>query len=128
MVVDLSNYGEGDSGSEVWIFHATGANNQQWASGPNSSLMSESDKIPKGHKLCIDAQSKNFGSQKWCNTSLSIDERVEDMVSRMTLAEKIPNLNTGGSAIPSLGLDSYNWYVHKCERRKLKGSDSIFSN
>merc|ERR1719473_1301004 len=32
------------------------------------------------------------------------------MLSRMTLDEKIPSLNTGGSDIKSLGLNGYNWW------------------
>ena len=40
-----------------------------------------------------------------------MDARIADMLKRMDLkTEKIPNLNTGASAIPSLGLDSYNWW------------------
>jgi len=52
-----------------------------------------------------------FKSQRWCDTTLTIDERVEDMLSRMDLkTEKIPNLDTTGAAIPSLGLNQYNWW------------------
>ena len=48
---------------------------------------------------------------KWCDPTVPIDERVDDMVSRMTLAEKIPNLDSGAPGIPSLGLNGYNWLV-----------------
>lgn len=54
----------------------------------------------------------SFSSQPWCNSSLPIDVRVADMVSRMDLkTEKIPNLNTGGAPIKSLGLDRYNFSI-----------------
>jgi hypothetical protein len=59
---------------------------------------------------CLDPKS-NFSSQPWCDHSLPIDGRVEDMVSRMTIQEKIANLDTQAPAIPSLGLNSYNWWV-----------------
>ena len=49
-------------------------------------------------------------SMAFCNASLPIDDRVADAVSRMSLAEKIPNLDTGGAPIPSLGLHGYNWW------------------
>jgi beta-glucosidase-like glycosyl hydrolase len=49
-------------------------------------------------------------SEPWCNTSLTIDERVADMLSKMSMDEKIPMLNTGGNDIKSLGLNSYNWW------------------
>eukprot|EP00912_Choanoflagellata_sp_UC4_P000634 UC4_evm4s392 len=45
-----------------------------------------------------------------CNASLDIDSRVKDMLSRMTLKEKISNLNTNGNPIASLGLPNYNWW------------------
>eukprot|EP00040_Diaphanoeca_grandis_P030520 m.180510 g.180510 ORF g.180510 m.180510 type:complete len:788 (+) comp32023_c1_seq1:116-2479(+) len=48
--------------------------------------------------------------QPWCNATLPIDVRVQDMISRMTLAEKIANLDTNNNAIPSLGLPNYNWW------------------
>ena len=42
---------------------------------------------------CIDASSAQ-SKQPWCNVSLPIDERVADMISRMTVAEKIDNMDT----------------------------------
>ena len=58
---------------------------------------------------CIDASS-TYAKLPWCNAALPIDARVKDMVARMSIAEKIPNLNTGGTPIPSLGLPAYNWW------------------
>jgi beta-glucosidase-like glycosyl hydrolase len=46
----------------------------------------------------------------WCDPSVSIDDRVADMVGRMTLEEKISQLDTGGAPINSLGLSTYNWW------------------
>jgi len=46
----------------------------------------------------------------WCNATLPIDARVADMISRMTIAEKIANLDTDNNAIKSLGLPNYNWW------------------
>lgn len=58
---------------------------------------------------CIDKTSK-FASMPFCNSSLSLDERVADAVGRMTISEKIGALGTATPAIPSLGLLSYNWW------------------
>lgn len=58
---------------------------------------------------CLDKTSK-FASMPFCNSTLSIDERVADAVSRMTIKEKIGALGTGSPAIESLGLPSYNWW------------------
>ena len=46
----------------------------------------------------------------FCNSTLPIDVRAKDAVSRMTLAEKIANLDTGGAPIKALGLPGYNWW------------------
>jgi hypothetical protein len=51
-----------------------------------------------------------WSQQPWCDPTLPIDVRVADMVSRMTIAEKIANLDTEAPAIASLGLNSYNWW------------------
>eukprot|EP00937_MAST-01D_sp_MAST-1D-sp2_P000103 g103.t1 len=58
---------------------------------------------------CIDS-SANFSLMPWCNHLLPIDVRVADMVSRMTIAEKIAQLDTEAPAIASLGLAPYNWW------------------
>ena len=110
MVVDLSNYGVDGYGEKVWIYPPTGSNNQQWAYDASTGLLhSQTTRAPAGQDdMCIDASPpKDFSHMPWCNVSLPVDERVADMVSRMTLAEKIPNLDTPGAPIPSLGLDQY---------------------
>lgn len=44
------------------------------------------------------------------NESLSIEERVNDLVSRMTLDEKISQMMYQATAISRLGIPSYNWW------------------
>ena len=58
---------------------------------------------------CLNASSV-FASQPWCNAGLSVDERVRDMVSRLTLKEKIAAMDTTAPPLPSLGLNAYNWW------------------
>ena len=58
---------------------------------------------------CLDKTSK-FASQPWCDHTLPLDARVADMVSRLTLDEKICLQGTGGCNIDSLGLPPYNWW------------------
>ena len=52
-------------------------------------------------------KTSKFSKMPFCNTALAIDDRVADAVSRMTLQEKIANLDTGGAPIESLGLNGY---------------------
>jgi beta-glucosidase len=46
----------------------------------------------------------------YLNTKLSFEDRVEDLVSRMTLEEKISQLSFESPAIDSLGVPEYNWW------------------
>ena len=58
---------------------------------------------------CADPSSPQ-SKKPWCDPKLPIDDRVKNMLSIMPLKEKMPLLDTGGSPIPSLGLNSYNWW------------------
>ena len=44
------------------------------------------------------------------NPSLSVETRVNDLVSRLTLEEKVSQMVHGASAIPRLGIPEYNWW------------------
>ena len=47
---------------------------------------------------------------KYLDTSLSFEERVDDLVSRMTVEEKISQTLYQAPAIPRLGVPDYNWW------------------
>ena len=64
---------------------------------------------PHLNNPCLDA-SKPYQKMKWCDATLPIDERVQDMIGRMSLAEKIDALNSVEKSIDSLGLVPYNWW------------------
>src|SRR5206468_1616993 len=64
--------------------------------------------------LCVDAGSKVSwcdAHSGWaiCNTSASIDARAADIVSRLSLADKILALNTDTHELPSVSPPAYNW-------------------
>lgn len=44
------------------------------------------------------------------NTSLSFDQRVEDLVGRLTLKEKVSLMQNKAESVPRLGIPSYNWW------------------
>ncbi len=44
------------------------------------------------------------------NTKLPIEQRVDDLVSRMTLEEKTSEMINGSAAIPRLGVPAYDWW------------------
>ena len=41
---------------------------------------------------------------------LSFEKRAKDMVSRMTLFEKVSQMTYNSAAVPRLGISSYNWW------------------
>ncbi|KAG9451585.1 hypothetical protein H6P81_011550 [Aristolochia fimbriata] len=51
--------------------------------------------------------SRSYG---FCDTSLPISERVKDLLSRLTVDEKISQLVAKSAAIPRLGIPAYNWW------------------
>ncbi len=48
--------------------------------------------------------------ERYLDPSLSFEERADDLVSRMTLEEKISQTLYQSSAIPRLGIPEYNWW------------------
>jgi beta-glucosidase len=47
---------------------------------------------------------------KYLDTKLSFEERADDLVSRMTLEEKVSQMVYTAPAIPRLGIAEYNWW------------------
>ena len=60
------------------------------------------------------------------NTSLSTDERVNDLVSRMTLQEKADQLLYTAPAIPRLGIPAYNWWNEALHGVARAGYATVF--
>ena len=65
--------------------------------------------VPKLVNPCIDPKSTS-SKARWCNADLPIDERVDDMVSRMSVSEKIGALRDESAPIKSLELPYYDWW------------------
>lgn len=43
-------------------------------------------------------------------TDLPMEERIQDLISRMTLEEKVSQLIYDSAAVPRLGIEEYNWW------------------
>ncbi|MGA8671843.1 MAG: glycoside hydrolase family 3 N-terminal domain-containing protein [Terracidiphilus sp.] len=55
-------------------------------------------------------QIKAAGSMPFGNASLPIEQRVDDLVSRLTLEEKVSQLIDRAAPIPRLDIPAYNWW------------------
>ncbi len=60
------------------------------------------------------------------NTSLTIEERVNDLVSRMTLQEKADQLLYTAPSIPRLGVPEYNWWNEALHGVARAGYATVF--
>ncbi|KAI3887300.1 hypothetical protein MKX03_017861 [Papaver bracteatum] len=60
--------------------------------------------------FACDLSNPSTNSYAFCNTSLPISQRVENLISRLTLDEKISQLVNTAPAIPRLGIPSYQWW------------------
>jgi beta-glucosidase len=60
------------------------------------------------------------------NPSLPIDKRVDDLVSRMTLEEKVSQMVHTAAAIPRLGIPEYNWWSEGLHGAAREGYATVF--
>lgn len=60
------------------------------------------------------------------NTALSFAERAKDLVARMTLEEKVPQLLNDAPAIPRLGVREYNWWNEGLHGVAAAGEATVF--
>ena len=60
------------------------------------------------------------------NPSLPVEERVNDLVSRMTLEEKVSQMVHTAAAIPRLGIPEYNWWSEGLHGAAREGYATVF--
>jgi beta-glucosidase len=58
--------------------------------------------------------------------SLPIEKRVDDLVARMTLEEKVSQMMNGSVAIPRLGVPAYNWWSEGLHGVARSGYATVF--
>ena len=66
------------------------------------------------------------GSVKFRNPKLSIQERAKDVVRRLSLAEKVAQLQNGAPAIPRLGIPAHNWWSEALHGSAFSGRATVF--
>jgi beta-glucosidase len=60
------------------------------------------------------------------NAHLPIQERVDDLISRMTLEEKVNQLFNAAPAVPRLGIPEYNWWNEGLHGVARAGKATVF--
>jgi beta-glucosidase len=60
------------------------------------------------------------------NPQLNFDERVNDLVSRMTLEEKVSQMTNGAAAIERLDIPEYNWWNECLHGVARMGKATVF--
>ena len=68
----------------------------------------------------------NESSPEYLNESLSFEDRVDDLVNRMTLAEKIEQLRYDAPANDRLGIPAYNWWNECLHGVARSGKATVF--
>jgi beta-glucosidase len=60
------------------------------------------------------------------NPTLPINERVDDLVGRMTLTQKVSQMTNASPAIDSLGIPAYNWWSEGLHGMARAGKATVF--
>src|SRR5271169_5926608 len=57
---------------------------------------------------------------------LSVEQRTNDLVSRMTLEEKVSQIGHTADAVPRLGIPEYNWWNEGLHGVARAGNATVF--
>lgn len=71
----------------------------------------------------VKAHTQDYKSFPMWNTKLSFEQRVNDLVSRLTLEEKVAQMLNAAPAVPKLGIPAYDWWnetLHGVARTPFK--------
>lgn len=71
-------------------------------------------------------QPADLANAPFRNPALPIEQRVNDLVSRMTLEEKVSQMVHTAPAIPRLGVPQYNWWSEGLHGAAREGYATVF--
>ena len=78
------------------------------------------------HMLFAQKAASELAKPPYLNPDLPIDQRVNDLVSRMTLEEEISQMQNNAPAIPRLGIPAYGWANEALHGVALAGHATVF--
>jgi Beta-glucosidase-related glycosidases len=65
-------------------------------------------------------------SEDYLNPNLSLAKRVDDLISRMTIEEKVSQMDNNAKAIPRLNIPEYNWWNECLHGVARAGTATVF--
>ena len=77
---------------------------------------------------CDPTSNASLSTLGFCDTSKGVDERVADLVGRLTLQEKIGYLISGSASVSRLGIPKYEWWSEALHGVSYVGPGTRFSN
>ena len=77
-------------------------------------------------RRCAPLHPRNKPLPAYKNPKLPIEQRVDDLVSRMTLEEKVSQLGHTAAAVSRLGIPEYNWWNEGLHGVARAGEATVF--
>jgi beta-glucosidase len=74
----------------------------------------------------VGQQTPAGGNPPYLNPALPIDQRVDDLVSRLTVEEKAAQFSSTAPAIPRLQIPAYNWWSEALHGVANQGTATVF--
>jgi len=83
---------------------------------------------PEGHSAPVSSMHRgpNGTLAAYLNPDLPIEQRVDDLVSRMTIEEEASQMGYNAPAIPRLGIPDYNWWSEGLHGLGRAGRATVF--
>jgi beta-glucosidase len=74
----------------------------------------------------VATQTRQEAKPAYLDPGIPIEQRVNDLVSRMTLEEKVSQMQDIAPAIPQLGIPAYNWWNEALHGVARAGNATVF--
>ena len=79
-----------------------------------------------GTGLKAQVKNENQDGFQWMDVSLPVDDRIDELISAMTIEEKISQLMNSNAPIPRLGVQEYDWWSECLHGVARNGRATVF--
>ena len=76
--------------------------------------------------LATTQETKSDPDAVYLNPKLPLEQRVNDLISRMTLEEKVSQMMNAAPSIPRLGIPQYDWWNEALHGVAFSGVATVF--